>query len=154
MSRFILTACLLFPVLVACSPLPTVLNHSPQRAAEEAQRFAEVAFVDRDFRKAYGLLSESGKGHGSAELFEEFIAKEHQSAFPLFVKATDYEPVPGQKRINIYIYGENGGEKFYYRVITVGVKETGYKVAGFDRFDAPYARLNLRHLEGPSEVRR
>lgn len=116
-------------------------------AAEEAQRFAEVAFVDRDFRKAYELLAESGKGLGSAELFKEFIVKNHHSAFPLFVKTTDYEPVPGKKRINIYVYGENGAEKFYYRVITVGVQETGYKVAGFDRADAPYPRSNLRHLK-------
>jgi hypothetical protein len=119
-------------------------------ASEQAQRFAQLAFVDRDFGKAYELLSESGKSRGSAEQFREFIVMKHPSVFPLFVNATDYEPIPGQNKMSIYVYGENRGDRFYYQLIMEGVQETGYKVAGFDRADAPYPQSNLRRPLGPT----
>lgn len=128
---------------VACSRFAASLSHSPSIAGEQAQRFAEVAFVQRDFSKAYGLLAESGKSYGSAEQFREFINQKHPSAFPSFVTATAYEPVPGQTKINIYIYGENGSEKFYYRMITEGSQERGYSVSGFDRKNIPYPQSDL-----------
>lgn len=113
-------------------------------AGEQAQHFAEVAFVEREVSKAYGLLSESGKSYGSAKQFRELINNKHPSAFPSFVTATDYEPVPGQTKVNIYIYGENGSEKFYYRMITEGSQESGYRVSGFDRKNTPYPQSDLR----------
>jgi hypothetical protein len=114
-------------------------------AGREAQRFAEVAFLGRDFDKAYESLSESGRQFGSAEQFKEFIIKKHPTAFPSFVNTTDYEPVPGQSKINVYLYGENGTEKFYYRMIMEGSQDSGYKVLGFDRKDSPYPQTNLRN---------
>jgi hypothetical protein len=150
MQHKVITATfLVLSTLVACSPVPIRLNHSPSMASEQAQRFAELAFVERDFGKAYELLSESGKSRGSAEQFGEFVVKKHPSVFPLFVNATDYEPIPGQNKMGIYLYGENGSDTFYYQMIMVGVQETGYKVAGFDRANAPYPQSNLRQSFGP-----
>jgi hypothetical protein len=146
--KVITASFLVLSTLVACSPVPTLLNHSPSMAREQAQRFAELAFVERDFGKAYELLSESGKSRGSTEQFREFIVKKHPSVFPLFVNTTDYEPIPGQNKMSIYVYGENGSDRFYYQLIMVGVQETGYKVAGFDRADAPSPQSNLRRSFG------
>ncbi len=111
---------------------------------ERAQRFAEVAFVGRDFDKAYESLSESGRRFGSGEQFKEFISKKHPTAFPSFINAADYEPVLGQSKINIYLYGENGTEKFYYRIVMEGSQDSGYKVSGFDRKDSPFPQTDLR----------
>lgn len=37
--------------------------------------------------------------------------------------------------MNIYLFGENGSEKLFYRFAMEGVKEKGYKVCGFWRHD-------------------
>lgn len=109
--------------IVACYPIPSRRNHYPSAAGTQAQLFAEIAFVQRNFTRAYELLSQSAKERGSTDQLREFIAKNHSSTYPLFVSATDYEPMPGQDKIMIYLYGENGDERFYYRMVLVGLAE-------------------------------
>ena len=111
-------------VLAACSPSVNVLNHSASLAAQEAQRFAQVALIEHDFQKAYGMFGENGKTAVSFDQFTEAVRSSHPIAFPLSVTAIEYEPIPGQRGMNIYLYGENGNEKFYYRFVMDGVKET------------------------------
>jgi hypothetical protein len=36
----------------------------------------------------------------------------HSSEYPSSVEATDYEPMPGQKAINIYVSGSSGKDAF------------------------------------------
>jgi hypothetical protein len=128
----------------------SIKRHSlPPLGAEQAGKFAQIAFVDKDFDKAYDLLSESGKQFGTVEQFREFMAKKHPAGFPLSVKLTDYEPVSEQKTVVIYAYGENGTEKFYYRVIMEPVPETGYRVSGFDRSNTPYPQTTPRQPLNP-----
>lgn len=117
----------------ACSPTVSTFNHSPLMAAEEAQRFAQVALIDRHFQKAYVMFAESGKRGISLEKFIETMDSTHPTAFPLTVAAIEYEPVPGQRGMNIYLYGENGEERFYYRFVMEGEMDSDYRVSGLWR---------------------
>jgi hypothetical protein len=138
--------CFLCLTLTGCLPVINVskFNHSPAMASEAARKFAQTAFVDKDFNSADDLLSESGKQYGTVEQFREFIEQKHPLGFPISVKVTDYAPVPRKNRIVIFADGENGEEKFYYGIPMEGIKETGYKVSGFDRSNEPYPQSDQR----------
>src|SRR3954447_23866088 len=43
--------------LPSCVPRVGVLHHSEGAAASQAQKFADAAFVQRDFKKAYALCA-------------------------------------------------------------------------------------------------
>jgi hypothetical protein len=62
----------------------------------------------------------------------------HPGAYPKNVKATEYEPMPGEKAIYIFLLGDNSGERFYYRLILEGTAKTPYKVLRLDRAGDPY----------------
>ena len=143
MFRRILS-CTVALAIASCSPNITVVNHSPSLAVQEAQTFAQTALIKHDFQKAYELFGESGKTLTSFDQFTEALRSCHPIAFPLSVTATEYEPIHGQRGMNIYLLGENGNEKFYYRFSMEGVKETGYKVCGFWRHDGPYPPSSSR----------
>lgn len=141
-KRICAIAFLLF--IVACYPTPSRRNHSPSSASMQAQLFAETAFVQRNVTNAHKLLSQTAKQRGSADQLKEFIAKNHSSTYPLFVSATDYEPMPGQDKIMIYLYGENGDKRFYYRMVLIGSAETGYKVEAFEQAERSFPQTTLR----------
>ncbi len=63
----------------------------------------------------------------------------------------EFEPIPGQEGMNIYLTGENGAEKFYYRIPMKGSEGKGYKAAGVFRGQGPYAPSELRQ---PLQVKR
>jgi hypothetical protein len=90
------------------------------------------------------MLSDGMKGHVSLEQFKEVITKLHPSSYPVEVKSVESEPIPGQKAMNIFLSGECGVEKFYYRFAMEGVKETDYKVTGVWRGNGPYPPSKMR----------
>ena len=114
------------------------IDHDETTAAKSAAKFAQVAFVKRDFENGYALLADSGKRYVSHEKFQETISRLHPKAFPVSVTASEYEPMPGEKAIHIYLAGENSAERFYYRLTMEGAAGTGYKVARFYRGSEPY----------------
>jgi hypothetical protein len=138
----------LFLGLSACAPSVTVVNHSPEIAAEEAQQFAKAALIDHDLGKAYEMLGAHGTTAPSFDQFADAIRSSHPKAFPVSVTPIEYEPVPGKREMNIFLYGENGEEKFYYRFVMEGVTETGYQVFGIWRHDGPYPPSPLRRRIG------
>jgi hypothetical protein len=74
------------------------------------------------------------------------LTKMHPSTkYPDAVNATDYEPLPGQPGMNIFLFGQTGAEHFYYRFYMEGTKETNYAVGGLWRNDGPYPPSNMRH---------
>ena len=91
-----------------------------------------------------GELSDGMKAHFSFEQFKELVAKMHPSNYPTKVQSTEFEPMPGQKAMNIFLVGEHGEEKFYYRFTMEGVKETDYKVSGLWRGQGPYPPSKMR----------
>ena len=114
------------------------INHDEVLAGRRAVEFAQVAFVKRDIENGYALLSDSGKRYVSFEKFKEVLSRLHPKAFPISVTASEYEPMPGEKAMHIYLTGENSGERFYYRLTMEGAATTGYRVVRFYRGDDPY----------------
>ena len=121
-------------------------EHEPAMAAAEAHDFAAIAFVERDTSRAYGLLSPDTKAKMSLDRFKDLVSKMHPKGYPESVEATDYEPMPGQKAMNIFVSGNSGNEGFYYRLVMEGTKETGYTVGGLWLGNGPFPPSNTRRL--------
>lgn len=146
----------LIVTLMGCnSCLPTLpsfsaINHNPDLAATSATLFAKEAFIDLNQPGAYEFLTEEMQRSVSLEKFISVIAEMHPVAFPREVVATEYEPMLGQKSMFIWLYGENGSEKFYYRLTMAGTTEANYKVAGMFRLP----ELSPSQSRKPLRIRR
>lgn len=135
---------------ISCKPKISIIYHDEDMAADRALEFAQVAFVQKDYAKAYLLLSRDAKT--PFRKFESVIGEIHPNRFPNVIRAVEFEPMPGQKAMNIFLYGENAGEEFYYRVVMEGTKETDYRVFDFYRGNGPYPPSKLRRgLKGDRE---
>jgi hypothetical protein len=140
---------LLLLVMCGCFKV-NKFSHSPAMAARQAQQFARKAFIERDLTTAYGLLAQNARSDVSYEQFRGEIVKMHPKQYPAFVKAVEYERIPGQKQMNIYLIGEAGDEKFYYRCVMEGTLESGYQVSAVWRNDSPYPpNASVQVLESP-----
>ena len=108
------------------------MKHDEIAAAKRAIEFAQAAFVDRNFAKAYDLLSEGGKRHLSREKFKETITRMHSRGFPTKVTAKEFQPMPGENAIWIYLVGQNAEDQFGYRFTMEADGHGDYKVLAFD----------------------
>ena|SRR6266568_1582355 len=143
----------LFVTMVSCTV--TTISHDEELAAAAAVNFAQTAFVRKDFRSAYALLAENMKRNVNFEDFQKITQRMHPMSFPATVRATEFEPMPGQKAMNIFLVGENGSEQFYYRLTMEGTTQTNYRVVGMYRGNGPYPPSNWRQvLKVKSEKRR
>jgi hypothetical protein len=129
---------LLFFFMGLMSCLESV-NHDAASAGKKAEEFARVTFISGDIENGYALLAEGTKRYVSLQQFKEVVSKLHPNAFPKTVRAFEYEPMPGEKAIYIFLTGENAGTQFYYRLTMEGTAATGYKVLRFDRSSGPSA---------------
>lgn len=139
----IIGASLLFN-LFAPKPRINVIHHSEALAAQQAVRFVEVAFIRNDYEQAYLLLSKNFRKNFSFEKFKSLCEEIHPKYFPAVIRATHFEPMPGQKAMYIFLCGEKRKEKLYYRIIMEGTKQTNYKVFGIHRSESPYLPSKLR----------
>jgi hypothetical protein len=114
------------------------ISHDEVAAGKSAVEFARVAFVKRDTENSYALLSDSTKRYVPLEKFKEVLSRLHPKAFPKSVSATEYEPMPGEKAMYVFLEGENAGERFHYRLTMEGTAATGYRVLRLDRASSPY----------------
>src|SRR5439155_13511596 len=149
-QRFIWLA-LIWIGLIGGSCRSTVLSHDEELAASKAVEFAETTFIKKDFEKGYILLADSAKQAINFEQFQQTCQHMHPQSFPTTLRATEFEPLPGQKAMNIFLTGENGGEKFYYRIAMEGTAPTGYQVLGLYRGNGPYPSSNLRQQLRPEQ---
>jgi hypothetical protein len=141
------THCLIIVlILIAFSGCLQVnsLNHQPAMASDKAQQFANAAFVERRLPAAYNLLSQAMRNQLSVDQFTELISKMHPSKYPSSVQAAEYEPLMGQRGMNIYLVGKNNNEQFYYRLFMEGTKESDYTVGGIWRGEGPYAPSTMK----------
>ncbi|MBI4526663.1 MAG: hypothetical protein HY695_22925 [Deltaproteobacteria bacterium] len=127
--RFLVLA---FVSLVLISCVRSV-KHDEVLAGTRALQFAQAAFIQRDFQKSYPLLSDAAKRYVSPEKFKETLSRLHQGAYPTSLKADEYEPMPGEKALYVYLTGDNGGEQFQYMITMEGTASTDYKVSSFKR---------------------
>ena len=114
------------------------VEHDPAGAGKKAEEFAQVAFVKQDIENGYGLLADGTRRYVSREQFKQVLAKLHPRAYPKNVKASEYEPMAGEKAIYIFLMGENSGERFYYRLTLEGTATTPYRILRLDRSTEPY----------------
>ena len=135
-----------YPLLftVAVMSCMETINHDESSARKKAEEFARVAFVKQDVENGYALLADGTKRYVSQEQFKAVLSKLHPKAFPTTVTALEYEPMPGEKAIYVFLTGENSGEHFYYRLTMEGTAATGYKVLRLDRAGQPYPSSNER----------
>jgi hypothetical protein len=127
--RRLLIIGLLTLVLASCAG---TVKHDETLAAKRAIEFAQFVFIDKNFAKGYELLSDGGKRHLSLEKFKETLTRMHPRSFPTKVTATEFQPMPGEKAIWIYLAGQNAEEQFQYR-LTMEATDTGdYRVLTFD----------------------
>lgn len=126
------------------SPL-RVFRHQPGIAAQEAEKFADAVFVDRNFNLGFTLSSKSLQKHCPLEQMTSILEKMHPTGYPSTVHATEYMPIPRQPAMNILLVGENStNEKFYYRLFMEGTQDTGYRVSAFFRGNGPFPPSPLR----------
>ncbi len=136
----------------ACSALASCISaiaHDPTvaaKAAKAATEFAQTAFVDRDYPKAHASMAPRARTAISLEKLTSTIPAMHPKAYPTVLAATEYEPIPGQQAMNIFVKGEGGGEEFFYRLAMEGDSGSGYRVAGFARGNGPNPSKNKRPL--------
>jgi len=131
-------------VTLASCCFPRAIPHDPDRAANSAIAFAKVAFVQQDHEAGYARLSENTRKTVSLSEYKKTMKSIHPDLFPLTVTAEEYEPMPGQPAMTIYLKGENGSEEFFYRLIMEGTSLSGYSVSGFLRGNGPYPESGLR----------
>lgn len=140
MRKYILTIFLCAATLGCDALMPgRDSSRSPDldMAALSAVSFAKESFVDLNQPVAYGFLTEGMQRKLNEDQFINLVAEMHPKAFPRVVTAMEYEPVPGRDAMNIFLYGENGEKKFYYRLTMSGAPSGGYNVAGLFRIAAP-----------------
>jgi hypothetical protein len=118
-----------FVLLASCAGS---VKHDETLAAKRAIEFARLAFVQKNIDKGYELLSDGGKRHLSHDKFKETVTRMHPRSFPTKVTATEFQPMPGEKAIWIYLAGQNADEQFQYRLTMEGTENGDYKVLTFD----------------------
>ncbi len=134
---------------LTCCILTSCLNiiaHNEDDAAKAATKFAQTAFVARDYPKAHNLLASRFRSYISIDKLTETIAQMHPKSFPSKVTATEFEPMLGQRGMNIFVKGEGEGEDFYYRLAMEGDAPSSYRVAGLFRGNGPNPSTNKRPL--------
>ena len=132
----------LFTFTMACKA--QVLHHDEDVAAAKATAFVTAAVVKQDWDAAYMMMREEDRRTVALARFTEVMKTAHPSGFPTEVHATEFEPVPGQPAIQIFLEGRNGKERFYYRVPLVGTSSRGYFPQGLFRGNMPYPKSGLR----------
>lgn len=130
-------------ILTSCV---TVIAHDEKAAAKAATEFAQTAFVARDYSKAHGLLASKSQSHIPIDKLTEAIAKMHPKSYPAKVMATEFEPLPGQRGMNIFVKGDGESEDFFYRLAMEGDVSSGYRVTGLFRGNGPNPSTNKRPL--------
>jgi len=101
-------------------------------AAQRAIEFAQIVLVNKNFDQGYQLLSDGGKRHISLAKFKETMTRLHPRGFPTGVTAKEYQPMPGENVLWIYLSGENPEDHFHYRLTMEATASGDYKVLTVD----------------------
>lgn len=101
-------------------------------AAQRAIEFAQIVLVNKNFEQGYQLLSDGGKRHISLAKFKETMTRLHPRGFPTSVTAKEYQPMPGENALWIYLSGQNPEDQFNYRLTMEATPSGDYKVLTLD----------------------
>jgi hypothetical protein len=114
------------------------VEHDEALAAKRALEFAEVSFVKHDLEKGYALLSDAARRYVPPEKFKETISRLNPSGQATNVTATEYEPMPGEKAIYIYVKLKNSDGQVAYTITMEGTAATDYRVSKIIRADSSF----------------
>lgn len=128
---------LFLTLLISIAACAEKVDHDAELASRRAEEFARLVFVEQNLEKGYAMLADGTKRYVSIGQFKEVIAKLHPNGYPRTVRATEHEPMKGEKAIYIYLVGDNSGHYFNYRLTMEGTAATGYRVLRFDRTNEP-----------------
>lgn len=120
-------------LILALAGCAESVKHDELAAAKAALEFARVMFLEKNAEKAYDMLTPGGKRHVPLNKFTQTIASMHPRGYPSKVTALQFEPMPGENAIYIFLTGQNNDEQFSYRVTMAGTAATGYKVLKIDK---------------------
>jgi hypothetical protein len=131
--RYLTNSCLLLlPIFAGLASCAESVKHDETLAARRAIEFAQAAFIDQNSEKAYELLSDGGKRHLSFDKFKETVTRMHPRGFPTKVTAKEFQPMPGENAIWIYLTGRNAEDQFGYRFTLERNSKGDYRVLTFD----------------------
>jgi hypothetical protein len=139
---FIRSLLLMIALCALATGCAKTTQHDEQLAAKRAIEFAQVTLVNGNSDRGYDLLSAGGKRYISREKFKESVARLHPRGLPTKVTAKEYQPMPGEPAIWIYLVGQNPEEQFQYRFTMEATGNGDYRVLTLDsgvvgRFFAP-----------------
>ncbi|SRR5229473_5901235 len=143
-STFSLLIPLVLGVLGASSGCVGVIRHDEDLAATSAVQFARIAIIDQDYASAFESLSDRGRAKSSAARLQETIMQIHPRGRPKLITAAEFEPLPRQRAMNIYLFGRADDEEFAYKFEMEGTADTGYKVASISRLRTPLPQFATR----------
>jgi len=123
---------LLLGWFVLASSCAESTQHDENIAAKRAIEFAQVTLINKDFDQGYELLSAGGKRHISLDKFKETVTRLHSRGFPARLTANEYQPMPAENPIWIYLTGQNSQDQFQYRVTMESTGNGDYKVLTLD----------------------
>ena len=123
-----LTGCLLTVVWLTGCAESTKQNEN--LAAQRAIEFAGIVLINKDFDQGYELLSDGGKRHISLAKFKETMIRLHPRGFPSTVTAKEYQVMPGEYALWIYLDGQN--PEMHYRLTMEATASGDYKVLTID----------------------
>lgn len=127
---------------VACVQM---ISHNQDIAASSAVNFLNLALIDKNFADASKKLAQGSRNALSVKEVEAMATRLHPNDGPTMIKAVEYEPIPSQKAMRIYLVGENNeGTKYFYMVVMQGTVEEGYGPSEIHRNDGPFPPSSIR----------
>ena len=130
-SRWLWYPCM----LLLCGIAASCAESKPQDenlAARRAIEFVQITLIDKNLDLGYERLAPGGKRHISRDKFKETMTRLHPRGFPLKITATEYQPMPGENALWIYLTGQNGDEHFQYRLTMQATDSGDYRVLTLD----------------------
>lgn len=128
-SRWELLAIAIFGLFTGCAE---TAKHDENLAGKRALEFAQAALVEKNFARGYDAMAPGGKRRISGEKLAETLKRMHPRAFPTKVTANEYQAMPGEPAIWIFLTGRNQDEQFTYRITMEGTAAGDYKVLTID----------------------
>lgn len=107
-------------------------KHNENLAAQRAVEFAQTVLIEKNFDQGYQLLSDGGKRHISPDKFKDTMMRLHPRGFPTRVTAKEYQAMPGENALWIYLIGHGTGDEFQYRATMETTASGDYKVLSLD----------------------
>jgi len=126
------------------SPVSDIL-HDENSAAKVAAAFVDALAVKRNPNAAWGLLAVGTQAELPPPKLAEILRNMHPKGYPGRVQASQFEPLPGQKRMNVYVDG-TGEDGFSYQVVLEGDSGAGYRVLAIHRSEGgPFPPSKSKH---------